>query len=327
MSSTAVQADRRPALRAGVVLDRLRQSQAWVLVILLAVGTLLVSPGTITGANGEDLLRQCALLGLVTVGESVVLFGGGIDLSIAANVRIASVIGAAYFGGTGASFLTGALIVVGVATGIGLLNGILIGLLRMPAFITTLAVLLTLDGVTLTYAESAEGSAPDALINFYTDKLWILPMPVVLLLAVALLVAASLRSTVWGKSVYAVGGDAGLASHAGVRVTRVTVSLYVVSGAAAGVAALLLLSRTGVGDPTALQGLELQAITAAVIGAVSLAGGRGSILGALGGVAFLTLVSVLLTQAGVPDRFLVLAQGVLILAALATYRARRAERL
>jgi ribose transport system permease protein len=324
MSSATVDAGR--GLRAPAVLSRLRQSQAWVLVILLAAGTLVVSPGTITGANGEDLVRQCAMLGLLTVGESVVLLGGGIDLSIAANVRVASVLGASYFGGTGSSFLTGALIVMGVAVAIGLVNGILIGLLRMPAFITTLAVLLTLDGITLTYAESAEGGAPDSLVNFYTDKLWVLPMPVVLLLVVALVVAACLRSTVWGKSVYAVGGDADLASHAGVSVARTTFSLYVISGAAAGVAALLLLSRTGVGDPTALQGLEMQAITAAVIGAVSLAGGRGSILGALGGVAFLTLVSVLLTQAGVPDRFLVLAQGVLILAALATYRARRAER-
>jgi ribose/xylose/arabinose/galactoside ABC-type transport system permease subunit len=81
-----------------------------------------------------------------------------------------------------------------------------------------------------------------------------------------------------------------------------------------------------VGDPIALQGAELQAITAAVIGAVSLAGGRGSVTGALGGVVFLTLVSVLLSQAGVPDRYLILAQGVLILAALATYRARAARR-
>jgi ribose transport system permease protein len=315
--------------RAGAAVSRLgriRQSQAWVLVLVLALGTLLVSPGAITGGNGQDLLRQCAILGLLTVGESVVLFGGGIDLSVAANVRLASVAGATYFGGASPSFVVGVLVVMGVAVGIGIVNGVLIGLLRMPAFITTLAMLLTLDGITLSYAESAVGSAPDALINFYTQKLWFLPMPLVLLVLGGVVVAGALRATVWGRSVYAVGGDRTLAGHAGVAVTRTTVSLYVVSGAAAGVAAIVLLSRTGVGDPTALQGLELQAITAAVIGAVSLAGGRGSIVGALGGVAFLTLVSVLLTQAGVPDRFLVLAQGVLILAALATYRAKAVER-
>jgi ribose/xylose/arabinose/galactoside ABC-type transport system permease subunit len=159
---------------------------------------------------------------------------------------------------------------------------------------------------------------------FYSENFGYVPKLFVLLAVVAVVVSLALRSTVWGRNVYAVGGDARLASHAGVRPVRITISLYVVSGALAGVAAIVLLSRTGVGDPTALQGLELQAVTAAVIGAVSLAGGRGSVLGALGGVAFLTLVSVLLTQVGVPDRYLVLAQGVLILAALASYKAKTA---
>lgn len=308
------------------LLKRLRESQAWVLVLVLVVVTLLVSPGVVTGANGQDILRQCAILGLLAVGQSVVLFGGGIDLSMAANVRVASVVGASYFARPEAGFVSGMLVTIGVAVAVGALNGVLIGVLRMPAFITTLAVLLTLDGITLTLAESAVGGAPESLIVFYTNKLWFVPMPTVLLLSVAALVAFALRSTVWGKSVYAIGGDAALASHAGVRVTWTTFSMYIVSGALSGVAALVLLSRSGVGDPIALQGAELQAITAAVIGAVSLAGGRGSVVGALGGVAFLTLVSVLLSQAGVPDRYLILTQGVLILAALATYKARAARR-
>jgi ribose transport system permease protein len=320
--------DQRPAqaLRPAEVFGRLRESQAWVLVLLLVLGTLLISPGVVTGANGQDLLRQCAILGLLAVGESVVIFGGGIDLSVAANVRVAGVIGASYFGGTAPSFTIGVIITMAVAVGVGALNGLLIGFLRMPSFITTLAVMLTLDGVTLMLADSAVGAAPDSLILFYTQKLWFVPMPTVLLVVVAGLVAFCLRSTVWGKSVYAVGGSPILAGHAGVRVRWTMFTLYVVSGALAGVAALALLSRSGVGDPIALQGAELQAITAAVIGGVSLAGGRGSVAGALGGVAFLTLVSVLLSQAGVPDRFQVLAQGVLILAALATYRARRPAR-
>lgn len=321
---TAEGADDR--LRPAEVLGRLRDSQAWVLVLVLVLGTLVISPGVVTGANGQDILRQCAILGLLAVGQSVVLFGGGIDLSMAANVRVASVVGASYFARPDATFVSGVLVTIGVAMAVGALNGFLIGFLRMPAFITTLAVLLTLDGITLTLAESAVGAAPEGLILFYTDKLWFLPMPTVLLLVVAGLVAFALRSTVWGKSVYAVGGDATLASHAGVRVTWTTFTMYVVSGALSGVAAVVLLSRSGVGDPIALQGAELQAITAAVIGAVSLAGGRGSVTGALGGVVFLTLVSVLLSQAGVPDRYLILAQGVLILAALATYRARAARR-
>lgn len=325
MSSPVLVRDAPSSSRTFKLLDQLRHSQAWVLAGALLLGSLVWSPEVVTGPNGQDLLRQSVILGLLAIGQSVVLIGGGIDLSIAANVRVSSVVGATYFLRPDSSLLTGALIIVGISVGIGLVNGILIGVLRMPAFITTLAMLLTLDGFTLTYAESAVGSAPSSLIMFYSETFGYFPKLFLLLVVVALLVALALRSTVWGRNVYAVGGDARLASHAGVRTIRVTVSLYVVSGGLAGVTAIVLLSRTGVGDPTALQGLELQAVTAAVIGAVSLAGGRGTVLGALGGVAFLTLVAVLLTQAGVPDRYLVLAQGLLILGALATYRAKSNE--
>lgn len=325
MSSPVLVQDAPSLSMASRLLDPLRHSQAWVLAGALLLGSLVWSPEVVTGPNGQDLLRQAVILGLLAIGQSVVLIGGGIDLSMAANVRVSSVVGATYFLRPDSSLLTGTLIILGISVGIGLVNGILIGVLRMPAFITTLAMLLTLDGITLTYAESAVGSAPTSLIMFYSETFGYVPKLFLLLVVAALVVTLALRSTVWGRNVYAVGGDARLASHAGVRTTRVTVSLYVVSGALAGVTAIVLLSRTGVGDPTALQGLELQAVTAAVIGAVSLAGGRGTVLGALGGVAFLTLVAVLLTQAGVPDRYLVLAQGLLILGALATYRAKSNE--
>ncbi len=311
---------------ASALLQRLRASQAWVLVLLLLAGVLLFKPSVVQGNNGEDLLRQCAILGVLTIGEAVVLLGGGIDLSVAANVRISSVVGAMYFARDHSSFLLGAILIMLVSLGMGAVNGLLIGYLRMPAFITTLAALLTVDGVTLSITSSATGAAPDGLINFYTQKIWFVPMPAVVLIAVSAVAAFSLRATIWGKAVYAVGGDATLAGHSGLRVARTTFSLYMVSGGLAGVTALLLLSRSGVGDPLALQGAELTAITAAVIGAVSLAGGRGTIWGALGGVAFLTFVSVLLTQVGVPDRYQILAQGLLILGALATYRGGKASR-
>lgn len=321
MSSPVLAQDASTSSVASRILEQLRHSQAWVLVAVLLLGSLVWSPDVVTGPNGQDLLRQSVILGLLAIGQCVVLIGGGIDLSVAANVRVSSVLGATYFLRPESSLPIGILVILGISISIGLVNGILIGVLRMPAFITTLAMLLTLDGITLTYAESAVGSAPSSLIMFYSETVGYVPKLFILLVVIALIVALALRSTIWGRNVYAVGGDARLASHAGVRTTHVTISMYVVSGALAGVTSIVLLSRTGVGDPTALQGLELQAITAAVIGAVSLSGGRGTVLGALGGVAFLTLVAVLLTQAGVPDRYLVLAQGLLILGALATYRA------
>lgn len=304
-------------------LERARQSQAWLLVAVLVGGSLIVQPSVIVGANGQDLIRQLTILGLLTIGQSAAIIGGGIDLSIAANVRISSVVGATYFASPGASLVTGVILTILVAMGIGLVNGILIGPLGLPPFITTFAVLLVLDGVTLTMASSAVGAAPERLILAYSQNLWFVPLPAMVLMVTALISWYAMRSTVWGKSVYAVGGDPVLAGHAGVRVTRTRVSLYVVSGVAAGLTSIVLLSRSGVGDPVALPGMELMAVTAVAIGGVSLAGGNGSVVGALGGATFLIVVSVLLSQAGVPDRYLVLAQGVIILLALSSYRQRR----
>ena len=303
-----------------------RQSQAWLLVAVLVVGSLVVQPSVIVGANGQELLRQLAILGLLSVGQSAVIIGGGIDLSVAANVRISSVVGATYFATPDASLLVGILLTILVSMAIGLVNGILIGPLGLPPFITTFAVLLVLDGVTLTLASSAVGAAPERLILAYTQSIWFVPLPAVVLIATALVAWYAMRSTVWGKSVYAMGGDPVLAGHAGVRVIRTRVSMYVDSGFTAGLTSIVLLSRSGVGDPTAIPGMELMAVTAVAIGGVSLAGGKGSVIGALGGATFLILVSVLLSQAGVPDRYLVLAQGVIILLALASYRQRRRDR-
>jgi ribose/xylose/arabinose/galactoside ABC-type transport system permease subunit len=195
----------------------------------------------------------------------------------------------------------------------------------MPAFITTLGMLLLLDGASIMYSHEATGAAKETLVIDYTKTVLGIPYPAVLLIVVGLVMAAVLARTVWGRNVYAVGGDPTLAGHAGVAVRRTRLTTYVVSGLLCGLCAIVLLGRAGVGDPTALQGYELQSITAAVVGGVSLAGGRGGVWGAIGGVAFLVVATTVLSLAGVEARYLTLAEGVLILLALCSYRPREAR--
>lgn len=313
----------RPNRGLGMKLKALRKfrgTQAWVIVAIIYLGLLAVRPQYVTGASGSVLVLECSLLGVLTVGEGVVMIGGGIDLSIAANVGLSNVVGAIYFGGKDPSFLIGVAIVIGVSVAIGALNGVLIGVLKMPPFITTLAVMLGLNGVTLMIANSAVGSAPSSLVEFYAMRVVGIPGPTLILILVLIVMSIFLVRTVWGKSVYATGGSPTLAEYAGIRVRRTRISLYMVAGAMAGVTAVLYLARSGVGNPMALDGLELQAITAAVIGGVSLFGGRGSVIGGLGGVVFLTIIAFMLSEVGVGGRFLSLAEGVVILGALSTFR-------
>jgi ribose transport system permease protein len=312
-------------LRLAALGGRLGELQAWILVLLVLAGVALFHPSIASWVNAKTVLSGMGILGVLAVGQTIVLVGGGIDLSVAANVRLASLLGAQYMATDGSSLTLGILLMLGIGTAVGLLNGLLIARLRMPAFITTLGTLLLLDGATLTISSTPAGLAPDALVTFYTGTFAGIPYPALVLLGVAVAVGVALRATVWGRSVYAVGGDAELAEHAGLSVRRTRLSIYALSGLLAGVAAVVLLSETGVGDPSAVQGFELQAITAAVIGGVSLAGGRGRVLGAVGGVAFLVLVTTVLSLIGVETRYRVLAEGLLILVALSSYRPRASD--
>ncbi len=327
--ATASAAQLRDRQRGGLRdrIGRLRDGgQIWLVLAALAVVILIFRPAMLNGAGLQGLMRDVSVLALLSIGQATVMVGGGIDLSLAAVTRVASVIGALYFASAGAVTLLGCLIVLGVAAGLGIVNGILIGLLRLPPFITTFAVLLILDGLTLSMAASAVGSAPPALIEDYSKAPLGVSLPFVLVIAVLMVLIFALSRTPWGKSVIAIGTNPVLAGHAGVRVTLVRVSLYVVNGLVSGLAALVLLSRSGVGDPLAIQGMEMLTVTAAVIGGVSLAGGRGNPLGALGGAIFLTLLTDLLSEFGVASQYQILIQGLIILAALASYRRPRTLR-
>ncbi|MGW1550801.1 ABC transporter permease [Streptomyces sp. NPDC002346] len=315
----------RPPRPRGLI--RVREGgQIWMVLAALALVILVFRPSMLNPAGIQGLMRDVSVLGLLCIGQATVMVGGGIDLSVAAVTRVASVVGALYFASAGAVTTLGCLIVLLVATGLGVVNGLLIGLLRLPPFITTFAVLLILDGLTLSLAASAVGSAPPALIDAYSQAPAGLPLPFFTLVAVLIVLLFVLSRSAWGKSVVAVGTNPVLAGHAGVRVVLVRISLYVVNGVVSGLAALVLLSRSGVGDPLAIQGMEMLTVTAAVIGGVSLAGGRGGPVGALGGAIFLTLLTELLSEFGVDSRYQVLVQGLIILAALASYRRPRAAR-
>lgn len=300
--------------------------QIWLVLAALALAILVLRPSMLNGTGLQGLLRDVSVLALLCLGQATVMVGGGIDLSVAAITRVASVLGALYFASAGAVTIVGCLVVVLVATGLGTLNGLLIGLLRLPPFITTFAVLLILDGLTLSMAASAVGTAPPGLIEAYSTAPAGISLPFLLVVAVLIVLLFALSRTPWGKSVIAVGTNPVLAGHAEVRVTWTRISLYVVNGVVSGLAALVLLSRSGVGDPLAIQGMEMLTVTAAVIGGVSLAGGRGRPLGALGGAIFLTLLTHLLSEFGVDSRYQVLIQGLIILAALASYSRERSRR-
>jgi len=205
----------------------------------------------------------------------------------------------------------------------GLINGALVVGLRMHPFIVTLGTLSIFTAIALLYTKGRLIQAADmpALLNWTGNRIPIGPFNVttgvVLILAIFIVVGFALSQTAWGRHVYSVGDDAEASRLAGISVTRVLFSVYMVAGIVYGISAWALIGRAGGADPNAIGQANLESITAVVIGGTSLFGGRGGVLGTLLGALIVQSFSLGLSLAGVDAQWRIFAVGVLVIAAVA----------
>src|ERR671937_1171210 len=242
---------------------------------LLLGGAAILSPTFRSADNIFDVLRQSVVLGIVSVGQTLVILAGGIDLSVGSLVKVVVLLSAGQINGAASLVLPWCAALLGLGVLVGLINGLLITRLRVAPFIVTLGMFSLLQGAALGYSSIPLGAIPDAMTNFYNGQLGPVPVPVIVFGAVLLLAIATLRWTPFGRHIYAVGGNREVARRMGLAVDRVTVLVYALSGLAAATAGLVYASRIGLGDPTVGDGLELDSITAVLLGGASLFGGRG----------------------------------------------------
>jgi ribose transport system permease protein len=240
----------------------------------------------LTPENLLNVLRQNSMLGLMALGMTFVILTAGIDLSVGSLLAVAGIVGATLSPqGTLVAILGG----VGAATVLGAVNGLVIAKVRIQPFVVTLAMMIAARGAALAFTgENSVRLAPEATGLTWLGRGWVgpIPVPVVLLLVVYLIGWLVLRHTAFGRHVYAVGDEEGAARLLGLRVDRVVIATYAISGALAGLAGVLLAARLGAGQPVAGTGWELDAIAAVVVGGTVLTGGKGG--------AGLTLIGVLL---------------------------------
>lgn len=294
---TEVIAAARPTFRARA-LSLLRHQGALVALLVACVFGFARYASFLTTENLLNVVRQNSMVGLVALGMTFVILTGGIDLSVGAVLAVAGV-AAVYFAqfGTVAAIAAG----VGVAAVIGLINGLLIAKARIQPFITTLAMMIAARGLAL--AVTRENSIPlsaDAkgLEWLGRGEIGPLSVPVLLLLLAFAAGWFVLRYTRFGRYVYAVGDNVDAARLLGLKVDRVLIATYVVSGAFAGLAGVLLASRLGAAQPVAGTGWELDAIAAVVVGGTVLTGGQGGAGLTLTGVLLLGVILNLLNLEG-----------------------------
>jgi ribose transport system permease protein len=262
-----------------------------VILAGLIVGMSLASPVFLTTGNVGNVLSQTAVIAVLAVGQLLVVLTRGIDLSVGSTLALASVVGAIAFehGHQGP-----AVIVVMLATGaaVGFVNGAVYVWGRLPhPFIITLASLSIARGLALRLSEGQpKRGMPGVVRTLGNGSIGWLPYSTFLVAAIAVLVALVLSRLVWGRWIYATGGNPEAARRTGIPVRPVLVSVYVMCGLLAGVAAIVTSGRLNAGSPTAGSLAELDSIAAVIIGGASFLGGRGNVANALVGAVMIGVI-------------------------------------
>lgn len=308
-----------PSLGSGLLQDREFLVAPAALALVFAVFAVWLGPaGFLTLYNVQNILVQAAPLVVMAVGVVYVLAAGELDLSFAAVVGLAAVVAALTAQATGVAILA---ILAGLATGalVGAINGLIVTIGRLPSFVVTLATAVIITGISMTISEQRSIAITSEAFIAALGGGSVLGVPSILLWATAVVVVAHhvLRSRRFGAHLLVVGDNRVAATASGIHVTRVRIAVFVVAGASAAWAGLLMASRLQVGRYD-FAALDLMTVIAAVIvGGTRLFGGRGSIVGAVFGALLMATLNNGLILAGLSVSQQMIFRGVLILAAVA----------
>jgi ribose transport system permease protein len=305
--------------------------------VLIIVGILLgivilagiFVPNFWTSKNLINVLRQGVGLGIVSVGQTLAIMVGGIDLSVGATISLVDVYATGFMANYTAPLMVAGMVVVLLSLGlvVGFVNANIITRFKLAPFIATMGVGAILQGLVLQFAKKPGGKIAPGWEYFAEGKFGPIPFPVVFLLTLVGLTWVLLSRTVWGRHVKATGGSELTARLSGVRTRRVTIFAYMFCSLMAAATGLYLTSRMGAGDPR-VGGLEyerfdLDSITAVLIGGTRLGGGKGSIIGTLAGVMIVSYLNNIFNLVGVNTYLQWIVKGLILLGAVAIYSVRR----
>jgi len=291
-----------------------------VLVLLVAVGGLTAGENFLTFNTALTILRQASIIGVISVGVTLVIIAGGIDLSVGAVMGLASVaatVAAVQSLVAQTHWVFIVLIALGVGIGAGLINGVVIAYGRVVAFMATLAMLVAARGLAEIVANRRTLVVSDrGFIEALTADLLGVDILIWIFALVAALGWVLLNRTTFGRRTVAIGGNREAARLAGIDVRRHTMWLYVIAGLCSGIAAVMILGRTTAGTSTHGLLYELDAIAAVVVGGTLLAGGRGTIVGTVFGVLIFSTLSNVFVQNNLNSSVQAVAKGVIIVLAV-----------
>jgi ribose/xylose/arabinose/galactoside ABC-type transport system permease subunit len=305
----------RPALKARI--PELRGNRSFVInasfvlaFIVLVIVAAFTSDSFLTESNFTNLLRQMVTTGLLALGMLIVILTGGIDLSVGSIVALTGIMAAGFSEHMPVPVAMAAAVAIGMVCGSA--NGVLVARFRLAPFVVTLGALTTIRGLTYVYSETPITPLKPGFLSLGTNTVGPIPVASIVMLAAFAVAWVFLARTPPGRALIAIGGNKEAVRLAGIGVSRHLLAAYVISGFCAGLAGVILASRVGIAQPSVAVGFELNAIAACVIGGASLAGGRGTVVGTLGGVVLLALIDNLLTLYDVQSYWQQVLKGLII---------------
>jgi ribose/xylose/arabinose/galactoside ABC-type transport system permease subunit len=312
-------ADPENAARHTTLRDILRNYGIWLVLVFLIVATTILSPAFLTGKNISNMLLQAAPLGIVVIGQVMVILVRGLDLSVASVMATAAVVATSFNGqNSDAMAVFAVAITIGLCT--GLVNGLLITKRNVSPFLATLATMTLLQGLRFAYTQGApSGNVPPIYRVLGSQTFYGVPYNLMILVVLGAVFSVLLHKSTYGRRVYLTGGNPVMARLVGINADRITIASYVISGGLAALAGLIYSGFVGIVDNWVGRGFELDSIVAAVMGGVALSGGRGTIVGGLLGATILVVVFNAVLMIGFPIQFQIIIKGLVIIVAAAVY--------
>lgn len=300
-----------------MVFDQLKKKAIWFALLILVVGFSIANPRFLSSNNLFTIARQVSMYGIASIGMTFVILIGGIDLSTGSIITLVNVVCAYLMVNLGLSIPVAILLSMVLAVGIGLFNGALVSVIGIPAIIATFASQIIFKGV----AYLLSGGVP---IYGFDEKfkvigqgyVGVIPVPVLIMIACFAIGSFILNKTYFGRYFYAVGGNEEASELSGIKVGRTKLLIYALAGFFAGLAGIVMLSRTNSAQPTAGIGYEFDVITCVVLGGVSISGGFGKISGVIAGVLIIGVLTNGMVLMNISTYMQLIVKGIVLIAAV-----------
>jgi ribose transport system permease protein len=289
----------------------------WLVVVALLLVARLISAGFWDPTHLLNVLRQASGLGILTLGQTMVILTGGIDLSNGMVITLVDVLAAGILNGKDNLLIPVILLTLGLGLFIGLINGLLITKVKIPPLVCTLGMFSILKGIAYMYTGGAPKGAISPSLQFVGEG-FIGPIPtqVFFLIGFFILIYVLIHRTPYGRKIYAVGGNKRAAHLSGVNPDRIIISVYMVSSILAALTGLILAGYIGTGSLNIGDGLNFNSVAAAVVGGTLFSGGIGSVFGGMGGALFLAILISMLRFLGLPYQNQLMVQGAILAIAI-----------